>query len=160
MYQTLVIQKKMPWEKNNPENFKYSSCQRTGNLCHNPSTKDPHWTFTCPRLSPGGRGASERALVPKGRPRQLPSVTPPACLLGTCSFHGFLLGSINKGLKNGSAPWSHPDQGKVVGEDWRGKKCGPIPAGSPSLVYIDAIKKPVYIPWRALVVLFRDELGE
>lgn len=30
----------------------------------------------------------------------------------------------------------------------------------PSLVDADTIKKPVYKSWRALVVLFKDELGK
>lgn len=72
----------MPWEKNYPENFKYSGCQRTEKLCHNPRMENPHGTPTRPGLGPRGLGASDRGQVPEGRPGQLPSGTSPAHLLG------------------------------------------------------------------------------
>lgn len=37
---------------------------------------------------------------------------------------------------------------------------GPVSTVFPSLVDADAIKKSGYKPWRALVVLFEDELGK
>lgn len=35
---------RMPWEKNYPENVKYSGYQRTGNFGSDPSTESPHRT--------------------------------------------------------------------------------------------------------------------
>lgn len=39
---------RMPWEKNYPENVKYSGYQRTGNFGSDPSTESPHRTLHVP----------------------------------------------------------------------------------------------------------------
>lgn len=40
---------RMPWEKNYPENVKYSGYQRTGNFGSDPSTESPHRTLHVPQ---------------------------------------------------------------------------------------------------------------
>lgn len=145
----------MPGEKNYPENVKYSSCQRTGNVCCNPSTASPHWTPTCP----GGDGVPQ--IEPRfwrASPGGLPqSHLPPAS--GSLQLWHLPIGLGCRGLKKGSALWSQPGQGQDVG-DCRERKRSPVGTSFPSLVHPDAVKKPVYKPWRTLVVLFQDELRE
>lgn len=135
----------MPWEKNYPENVKYSGCQRTGNLCCSASTESPPWTLTCPRLGLSRPGASDRA-----EPRFLrtglrsflhrhPLLTSPApaASLPSCS-------AGCQGLKNSEMP-----RGTNSARAWwwgglgRGKR-GPVATGFPSLRDTTTIKRPVY----------------
>ena len=62
--------------------------------------------------------ASDRAHVPKGWPAHLPSGTPPACLLETCSLTIFQLGWVTTAWRTQVCPRKPAWPEQVGGEGW------------------------------------------